>query len=47
MPDTKPLAHGLSNAFDWYRSHSEDINRKPYLDYIDSHFTGTGSGLKR
>lgn len=47
MPDTKPLAHGLSNAFDWYGSHSEDINRKPYLDYIDSHFTGTGSGLKR
>lgn len=47
MPDTKPLAHGLSNAFDWYGSQSEDINRKPYLDYIDSHFTGTGSGLKR
>ena len=38
MPDTKPLIDGLKESFDWYQANSDLINRKPYLDYIDSHF---------
>ncbi|MBO6014964.1 MAG: NAD-dependent epimerase/dehydratase family protein [Lachnospiraceae bacterium] len=38
MPETKPLAEGLKEAFDWYKDHAELVNKKPYLDYIDSNF---------
>lgn len=36
MPDTKPLAEGLKESYEWYCSHSDFVNKKPYLDYIDN-----------
>ena len=38
MPDVKPLKEGLEESFRWYRDHQNDVIRKPYLSYIDSHF---------
>ena len=38
MQDLKPLKEGLEESFRWYRGHQNDIVRKPYISYIDSHF---------
>lgn len=40
MPQTKPLAQGLRESYEWYCCHRESVNRKPYLEYIDAHFEG-------
>ncbi len=37
LPRTIPLAEGLSQSFAWYRAHPEDVNRRPYMEFIDSH----------
>jgi len=36
LPDTKPLAQGLKEAFVWYQKHEEDVNKRPYMEYIDN-----------
>lgn len=36
MPDTKPLFEGLLESFVWYREHSELVNKKPFVNYIDT-----------
>lgn len=36
MPDEKDLFQGLQESFAWYRDHGDQVNRKPYLQYIDS-----------
>ena len=38
LPETKPLAEGLKEAFDWYIKHPDLVNRKNYIEYIDSVF---------
>lgn len=35
MHDTIPMYEGLKEAFDWYQYHSDQVNKKPYIDYID------------
>lgn len=35
MPETKPLAEGLLEAWAWYREHMDCVNRKNYMEYID------------
>jgi nucleoside-diphosphate-sugar epimerase len=35
MPDTKPLCDGLKESFEWYKGNSDQVSRKPFLDYID------------
>lgn len=35
MGTTKPLHEGLKEAFDWYKDHMNEVNRKSYLEYID------------
>lgn len=37
MPETKPLAEGLAEACAWYREHTDEVNRKNYMEYIDEH----------
>ncbi len=37
LPDTKPLAEGLREEYDWFRAHREDVGRKEYLRYMDEH----------
>lgn len=39
MPDTMPLEDGLRESFAWYINHPGEVNRKPYLQYIDDNFT--------
>lgn len=36
MQDVKPLYDGLKEAFEWYINNSEEVNKKPFLDYIDN-----------
>ncbi len=35
MPDLKALPEGLQEAFDWYKRHLDQVNRKPFMEYID------------
>lgn len=35
MPDTKPLADGLKEEYDWYSQNKEAVLKKPLIDYID------------
>lgn len=39
LPQTKPLEEGLRESLAWYLDHPGEINRKPYLQYIDTHLT--------
>lgn len=34
-PDTIPLAQGLKESANWYVSNEAEVNKKPYLKYID------------
>ena len=36
MPEVKPLAEGLKEAYEWYIAHKEDVRKKPFFEYIDS-----------
>ena len=38
MPDVKPLAEGLEESYAWLRSNGDAVLRRPYQDYIDTHF---------
>ena len=33
--DTIPLDEGLNEAAEWYVAHEDEVNKKPYFDYID------------
>lgn len=35
MPKTMTLEEGLRESFEWYMGHSDMVNRKPYIEYID------------
>lgn len=37
MPDTRTLKEGLLETYEWYREHSGEIAKKPYIDYIDQY----------
>lgn len=32
------LAEGLCQSFDWYKNHPEEVTKKPYRAFLDSHF---------
>lgn len=36
MHDVKSLEQGFTEAFEWYKKHPEQVNKKPYLEYIDN-----------
>lgn len=38
MPETTALEEGIRESFDWYRKHSEEVNRKPLMEFIDANF---------
>lgn len=35
MPYTKPLEEGLKESYEWYKNHQDEVNKKPYFEYID------------
>lgn len=37
MPNTISMEEGLRDALTWYLAHSDQVVRKPLLDYIDTH----------
>ena len=36
MPETKSLKAGLKEAYDWYLSNPDKVNKKPFMEYIDN-----------
>ena len=40
MPDVKPLSDGLKESYEWYISHGDNINKKPYFEYIENNLAG-------
>ncbi len=36
MPKTKTMYDGLSEAFAWYINHQNQVNKKPFIEFIDS-----------
>ena len=38
MDDVKPLDRGLEESFSWYINNMDKVNRKPYIEFIDSTF---------
>ena len=38
LQHTIPLEEGLKDAFAWYVKHSEEVNRKGYMEFIDDFF---------
>lgn len=36
MSDVKPLKEGVKEAFDWYINNTDKVNKKTFIDYIDS-----------
>lgn len=40
IQDTKPLYDGLKEAFDWYRSNENQVNKKPMMEFIDNNLKG-------
>lgn len=39
MPETAQLKGGLSEALEWYLGNMEKVNKKPYIEYIESKLT--------
>ena len=37
LSDTITLEEGLKEAFLWYKDHQDEVNKKPYFEYIDEH----------
>lgn len=37
MPETKPLAEGIRESFDWYIENQQCVEKKPFLAYIDQY----------
>lgn len=35
MQNIKPIAEGLKESFYWYRNNFQNVDRRPYFDYID------------
>ncbi len=38
MHDVKSLSEGLKESFDWYRINTDKVNKKSFMEYIDSNF---------
>lgn len=38
LAQTISLSEGLKESYEWYQINKDSVNRKGYLDYIDSHF---------
>ena len=36
MPNTTPMIDGIKEAFAWYKSNKDKVNKKPYIEFIDA-----------
>jgi len=39
MPETMGLKEGLKEAFEWYKSNSSEVMKKPYFEFIDNNLS--------
>lgn len=46
LPQTIPLAEGLRDSFDWYCTHSDEVNKKPLISFIDDTLAALPPGAK-
>ena len=46
LQDLKPLNEGLKESFKWYQNNKDKVTKKPFLEYIDTHFENDGSFLE-
>lgn len=37
MPETKSLCEGLEEAFKWYRGNEDEVEKKPFIEFIDEY----------
>ena len=44
MPSTIDLKEGLREAFEWYKDNADQVNTKPYFEFIEKNFSDT-SGI--
>ena len=42
MPEVKPLAEGIREEYRWFRDHREEVDRRPYVEYIDRNLAEAG-----
>lgn len=40
MKDTRNLQDGLREAFIWYEQHADEVERRPYIAYMEEHLKG-------
>ena len=40
LKDTTKLKEGLTKSYEWYKVHSEEVRKKPYIEYIDESIGG-------
>lgn len=38
LSDTKPLLDGLEESYRWYKENAAEVNRRPYIEYIEENF---------
>lgn len=38
LGSVKDLREGMVESYAWYKDHREDVKRKPYMEYADTHF---------
>ena len=38
IEDTINIRDGLREAYEWYVSNQDKVNKKPYFEFIDEHF---------
>lgn len=43
LPDTKELREGLRECFRWYEKHTNEVGKKPYLQFIDRELDENGN----
>lgn len=43
MQEVMPLCDGLKEAFAWYQNNAGEVNKKPYLEYIDNNLKADDS----
>ena len=41
MPSTIDLKEGLREAFEWYKDNADQVNTKPYFEFIEKNFSDT------
>lgn len=40
MKDTRDLQDGLREAFVWYKQHADEVEKRPYIAYMEEHLKG-------